>query len=80
MFIPTLLKGFEGEHDRLILHELCFLYTPVNCKNLVLSEETGLSTPKSQLLTMSSKLVFDPTKKYGIRELVCSGQHFTKAN
>lgn len=44
MFIPTLLMGFAEERDRLIPLELHFLYTPVNCKNLVSSGGSGFST------------------------------------
>lgn len=38
---PTLLKGFVREHDSLILPELHFLYTPVNCKNSISPGEVG---------------------------------------
>lgn len=44
MFIPTLWEGFGKERDRLIPLELHFLYTPVSCKNLVLSGDRGFST------------------------------------
>lgn len=58
MFIPTLLKGFAKERDRLILLELHFLYTPVNCKNLVLSG--GSAQHKSSDNDLNGlKLVFD---------------------